>query len=51
MLIGKAKERQEGELINNPEYGLLASSAPSHRVKTRKGPPTPDDPDELLTKV
>ena len=45
------KERQESELINNKEYGLLHSIAPSQRIKTRKGPPTPDDLDELLTKV
>ncbi len=51
LLIEKVKERQEGELINNGEYGLIASAAPSQRVKTRKGPPTPDDLDELLTKV
>jgi hypothetical protein len=51
LLIEKVKERQEGELINNGEYGLLASTAPSQRIKTRKGPPTPDDLDELLTKV
>jgi hypothetical protein len=51
LLIEKVKERQEGELINNGEYGLLASVAPSQRIRTRKGPPTPDDLDELLTKV
>src|ERR1700728_4185675 len=51
LLIEKVKERQEGELINNGEYGLLASAAPSQRIRTRKGPPTPDDLDELLTKV
>ena len=51
LLIEKVKERQEGELINNGEYGLLASAAASQRIKTRKGPPTPDDLDELLTKV
>ena len=51
LLIEKVKERQESELINNGEYGLLASAAPSQRIKTRKGPPTPDDLDELLTKV
>jgi len=51
LLIERVKERQEGELINNAEYGLLASAAPSQRIKTRKGPPTPDDLDELLTKV
>ena len=51
LLIEKVKERQESELINNGEYGLLASAAPSQRIRTRKGPPTPDDLDELLTKV
>jgi len=51
LLIEKVKERQEGELINNGEYGLLASVAPSQRIRTRRGPPTPDDLDELLTKV
>jgi hypothetical protein len=51
LLIEKVKERQEGELINNPEYGLLANTAPSMKIKTRKGPPTPDDLDELIAKV
>src|SRR5208283_2075251 len=51
LLIEKVKEKQESELINNGEYGLLASVAPSQRIRTRKGPPTPDDLDELLTKV
>ena len=51
LLIERVKERQESELINSDEYGLLASVAPSQRIKTRKGPPTPDDLDELLTKV
>ncbi|HEX3135669.1 MAG TPA: family 2A encapsulin nanocompartment shell protein [Planctomycetota bacterium] len=45
------KERQESELINNKEYGLLANVAPSQRVQTRVGPPTPDDLDELLARV
>jgi hypothetical protein len=45
------KERQESELINNREYGLLYSIAPSQRVSTRKGSPTPDDLDELISKV
>ena len=51
LTIETIKERQESELINNKEYGLLHSIAPSQRIKTRKGPPTPDDLDELLTKV
>ena len=28
LLIEKVKERQEGELINNAEYGLIANTAP-----------------------
>lgn len=51
LLIEKVKERQESELINNAEYGLLANTAPSQRISSRKGPPTPDDLDELITKV
>lgn len=45
------KERQESELINNPEYGMLHSVDSSHLIKTRTGPPTPDDLDELLAHV
>jgi hypothetical protein len=45
------KERQESELINNPGYGLLASVDESQRLHTRSGPPTPDDLDELLSRV
>lgn len=45
------KERKEWEMINNPEFGLLNQVAPSMRVQTRGGPPTPDDMDELLAKV
>jgi hypothetical protein len=51
IIIEKVKEKQEGQLINNPEYGLIANAAPSQVIKTRKGPPTPDDLDELITKV
>jgi len=45
------KERQESELINNKEYGLLHSISPTQRIDTRKGAPTPDDLDELIAKV
>ncbi len=51
VLIEMVKERQEGELINNPNYGLLSSVAPSMQVSTRTGAPTPDDLDELIAKV
>jgi len=51
LTIETIKERQESELINNQEYGLLHSVVPSQRIKTRTGAPTPDDLDELITKV
>src|SRR6187549_3657488 len=51
LLIEKVKERQESELINNKEYGLLANCASSMRISTRGGAPTPDDLDELIAKV
>jgi hypothetical protein len=51
LTIEVVKERQESELINNADYGLLINAAQSMRVKTRSGPPTPDDLDELLTRV
>src|SRR3984957_17622408 len=51
LLIERVKERQEGELINNKEYGLLQSAVDSQKIKTRQGRPSPDDLDELITKV
>src|SRR3954468_3143227 len=51
VLIEMIKERQENELVNNQNYGLLTSAAPHMRVSTRGGAPAPDDLDELLTKV
>jgi encapsulin shell SprI-like protein len=51
LTIEIVKERQESELINNPEYGLLHNVAAKQRIKTRNGAPTPDDLDELLARV
>ena len=51
MTIEGMKERQEWELINNGDFGLLNQVAPSMRQATRHGPPTPDDMDDLLAKV
>ncbi|MCW5892774.1 MAG: cyclic nucleotide-binding domain-containing protein [bacterium] len=45
------KERQESEIINDPEIGLLHNVAPGMRIQTRSGPPTPDDLDDLLALV
>ncbi|HEY6180679.1 MAG TPA: family 2A encapsulin nanocompartment shell protein [Terriglobales bacterium] len=51
LIIERVKERQESELINNSGYGLLANVDDEMRIKTRKGAPTPDDMDELISKV
>lgn len=45
------KERQESELINNPEYGLLNNVADTQRIQPLTGAPTPDDLDELISRV
>ncbi|HEX4206576.1 MAG TPA: family 2B encapsulin nanocompartment shell protein [Ktedonobacteraceae bacterium] len=51
LTIEAIKERQEWEMINNPEFGLLKNVTPSYSVQTRSGPPTPDDMDALLARV
>ncbi len=51
LTIETIKEKQEYELINNADYGLLASVAPDQVIYPLTGAPTPDDLDELLTKV
>jgi hypothetical protein len=45
------KEKQEFLLINSDDYGLLKNAAPGQRVKSRTGRPTPDDMDELISRV
>jgi hypothetical protein len=51
LTVEVVKERQESELINQADYGLLANTAPEQRISTLTGPPTPDDFDQLITKV
>lgn len=51
LTVESVKERQENELINNADYGLLVQASPAQRVQTRKGAPTPDDLDELISRV
>ncbi len=51
LTIETVKERQESELINNADYGLLSVVDPAQRISTLSGPPTPDDFDQLITKV
>jgi hypothetical protein len=51
LTVEAVKEREEWELINNPDFGLLREVVPSQTITTRKGSPTPDDLDELLSLV
>jgi len=48
LTVEAVKEREEWELINHPDLGLLKEVDASQTIKTRKGAPTPDDLDELL---
>lgn len=51
LTIEELRERQEHEMVNNTDFGLLHNAALGNRVHTRTGPPTPDDFDELLSIV
>jgi len=50
LTVEALRERQEHEMINNREFGLLHNADLSERINTRSGPPTPDDLDELLSR-
>ncbi|MBF8187616.1 cyclic nucleotide-binding domain-containing protein [Nonomuraea sp. K274] len=51
LTVEALRERQEHELVNNREFGLLHNADFSQRIRTRTGPPTPDDLDDLLSTV
>jgi CRP-like cAMP-binding protein len=51
LTIQALRERQEQMMLYHPDFGLFRNVAPGQRVQTRTGAPTPDDMDELLTKV
>jgi CRP-like cAMP-binding protein len=50
LTIEALRERQEYEMMNNREFGLLPGADLKQRISTRTGPPTPNDLDELLTR-
>lgn len=50
LTIEALRERQESEMLNNPDFGLLHNADLKQRIFTRTGPPTPDDLDELLSR-
>lgn len=51
LTIEALRERQEHEMINNREFGLLHNADLKQRIFTRSGAPTPDDLDELISIV
>jgi hypothetical protein len=50
LTVEALRERQEHELLNNPDIGLLHAVDMSQRLHTASGPPTPDDMDALLAR-
>jgi hypothetical protein len=50
LTVAALRERQEHELINHPELGLLHNADLKQRLYPRGGPPTPDDLDELVSR-
>ena len=50
LTVEELREAQEYEMINNPHFGLLHNADYRQRIQTEKGPPTPDDLDELLSR-
>lgn len=51
LTVEAMKERQEWEMINNEHFGLANVVTPRMRVAARYGIPTPDDLDELLSRI
>ncbi|MEU0690901.1 family 2B encapsulin nanocompartment shell protein [Streptomyces uncialis] len=50
LTVEALKERQEHEMINNREFGLLNNCEYEQRIQPHDGAPGPDDLDELLSR-
>lgn len=50
LTVEALRERQEDELVNNREFGLLANCDYGQRIQPHDGVPGPDDMDELLSR-
>ncbi|MFG2722742.1 family 2B encapsulin nanocompartment shell protein [Streptomyces sp. NPDC048416] len=50
LTVEALRERQEYELINNREFGLLTNCDYGQRLQPHDGVPSPDDMDELLSR-
>lgn len=51
VVIQNIREREEWEIINNPEFGLLSNVSLDQVIDTIAGAPTPDDLDALIRLV
>ncbi|MET9428299.1 MULTISPECIES: family 2B encapsulin nanocompartment shell protein [unclassified Streptomyces] len=49
LTVQALRERQEHELVNNPDFGLLHNTDYNQRIQSPAGPPTPDDLDDLIS--
>jgi hypothetical protein len=49
LTVEEIRERQEWELVNNRDFGLLHNIDYGQRISSFTGPPTPDDMDELIS--
>ncbi|MBV2353205.1 cyclic nucleotide-binding domain-containing protein [Streptomyces sp. J2-1] len=50
LTVEALKERQEHELVNNRDFGLLHNCEYDQRLQPHDGVPSPDDLDELLSR-
>jgi hypothetical protein len=51
IVIEEMKEAQEHEVINHPVFGLLKNVSKDMVVNAETGPPTPNDLDNMISKV
>ncbi|MEU5365942.1 family 2B encapsulin nanocompartment shell protein [Streptomyces sp. NPDC005925] len=50
LTVEALKERQEHELVNNRDFGLMHNCEYDQRIQPHDGVPSPDDMDELLSR-
>ncbi|MEU6891633.1 family 2B encapsulin nanocompartment shell protein [Streptomyces sp. NPDC046557] len=49
LTVEALRERQEHEMVNNPDFGLLHNADYDQRIQPHDGAPSPDDMDQLLS--
>lgn len=49
LTVEALRERQEHEMLNNPDFGLLHNADYDQRIQPHDGAPSPDDMDQLLS--